>query len=124
MSNTLRLKAPETDFERGVRRFGYMLNKDGERFMARYAPEKMELVPRDLVSRSLETEILQGRGFDSPAGKYLHLDLTHLGAFVFAAQMINFTIPGTGSSGHLGGGLLLTKASAIAIPKPHGGPKS
>ncbi len=30
-----------------------------------------------------------------------------LGAFVFAAQMINFTIPGTGSSGHLGGGLLL-----------------
>ena len=66
---------------------GYLLNKDGERFMARYAPEKMELGPRDLVSRSLETEILQGRGFDSPAGKYLHLDLTHLGADLIKSRL-------------------------------------
>ena len=55
--------------------------------MARYAPEKMELGPRDLVSRSLETEILQGRGFDSPAGKYLHLDLTHLGADLIKSRL-------------------------------------
>jgi succinate dehydrogenase / fumarate reductase flavoprotein subunit len=66
---------------------GYLLNKDGERFMARYAPEKMELGPRDLVSRSLETEILQGRGFDSPAGKYIHLDLTHLGADLIKSRL-------------------------------------
>ncbi len=66
---------------------GYLLNKDGERFMSRYAPEKMELGPRDLVSRSLETEILQGRGFDSPAGKYLHLDLTHLGADLIKSRL-------------------------------------
>ncbi len=66
---------------------GYLLNKDGERFMARYAPEKMELGPRDLVSRSLETEILEGRGFDSPAGKYLHLDLTHLGADLIKSRL-------------------------------------
>jgi succinate dehydrogenase / fumarate reductase flavoprotein subunit len=66
---------------------GYLINKDGERFMARYAKEKMELGPRDLVSRSLETEILEGRGFDSPAGPYLHLDLTHLGADLIKSRL-------------------------------------
>ncbi len=66
---------------------GYLLNKDGERFMARYAKEKMELGPRDLVSRSIETEILQGRGFDSPAGTYIHLDLTHLGADLIKSRL-------------------------------------
>jgi len=66
---------------------GYLINKNGERFMARYAKEKMELGPRDLVSRSLETEILEGRGFDSPAGKYLHLDLTHLGADLIKSRL-------------------------------------
>ena len=66
---------------------GFLINKDGERFMARYAKEKMELGPRDLVSRSIETEILEGRGFDSPAGKYIHLDLTHLGADLIKARL-------------------------------------
>ncbi len=66
---------------------GYLVNKDGERFMSRYAPEKMELGPRDLVSRSIETEILQGRGFDSPAGKYVHLDLRHLGADLILSRL-------------------------------------
>jgi succinate dehydrogenase / fumarate reductase flavoprotein subunit len=58
---------------------GYLLNRQGERFMARYAPQKMELGPRDLVARSMETEILEGRGFTSDAGSYLELDLRHLG---------------------------------------------
>jgi succinate dehydrogenase / fumarate reductase flavoprotein subunit len=66
---------------------GYLVNKDGERFMARYAKEKMELGPRDLVSRSIETEILEGRGFDSPAGTYIHLDLTHLGADLIKSRL-------------------------------------
>ncbi|MEI7708560.1 MAG: FAD-binding protein [Chlorobium sp.] len=66
---------------------GYLINKDGERFMARYAKEKMELGPRDLVSRSIETEILEGRGFDSPAGKYIHLDLRHLGADLIKSRL-------------------------------------
>ncbi|MGC5326073.1 FAD-binding protein [Brevibacillus sp. SYSU BS000544] len=58
---------------------GYLLNKDGERFMARYAPEKMELGPRDLVSRSIETEIKEGRGFGEGMGSYVLMDLRHLG---------------------------------------------
>lgn len=66
---------------------GYLVNIDGERFMSRYAPTKMELGPRDLVSRSIETEILEGRGFDSPAGKYMHLDLRHLGADLIKSRL-------------------------------------
>ncbi|RLJ21590.1 succinate dehydrogenase flavoprotein subunit [bacterium endosymbiont of Escarpia laminata] len=55
---------------------GYLLNGLGERFMSRYAPEKMELGPRDLVSRSCETEVREGRA--GPEGE-VFLDLTHLG---------------------------------------------
>jgi succinate dehydrogenase / fumarate reductase flavoprotein subunit len=58
---------------------GYLLNKDGERFMKKYAPEKMELAPRDIVARSEQTEILEGRGWEGPYGPYIALDLTHLG---------------------------------------------
>jgi succinate dehydrogenase / fumarate reductase flavoprotein subunit len=60
---------------------GYLKNNKGERFMERYAASKMELAPRDMVSRAETTEILEGRGFPGSDGKdYLHLDLTHLGA--------------------------------------------
>jgi len=60
---------------------GYLKNANGERFLERYAPSKMELAPRDLVSRAETTEILEGRGFKTPDGQdYLELDLTHLGA--------------------------------------------
>ncbi len=58
---------------------GYLINKFGERFMARYAPEKMELAPRDMVSRSIEYEIREGRGFGEGTSAYVLLDLRHLG---------------------------------------------
>ncbi|MBP1634349.1 MAG: fumarate reductase, flavoprotein subunit [Acidobacteria bacterium] len=60
---------------------GYLKNAAGERFMERYAPSKMELAPRDMVSRAEQTELLEGRGVPGPDGlPCLHLDLTHLGA--------------------------------------------
>ena len=59
---------------------GYLINNKGERFMERYAPQKMELGPRDLVARSIETEIKEGRGFGSGIQSYVLLDLRHLGA--------------------------------------------
>ena len=59
---------------------GTLLNSNGERFMGNYAPSKMELAPRDMVSRSEMTEIEAGRGFPGPEGlDYIHLDLRHLG---------------------------------------------
>ncbi|MFN3598347.1 MAG: FAD-dependent oxidoreductase [Aquificaceae bacterium] len=58
---------------------GYLINKLGERFMARYAPEKMELAPRDMVSRAIEYEIREGRGFGEGTSAYVLLDLRHLG---------------------------------------------
>jgi len=55
----------------------FLLNGQEERFMKRYAPEKMELAPRDITARAIQTEIEEGRG---PGGKpFVWLDLRHLG---------------------------------------------
>ncbi len=66
---------------------GHLLNKDGERFLKRYVPGKMELGPRDILSRAEISEINAGRGFDGPYGSYVHLDLTHLGEEVIEQKL-------------------------------------
>jgi succinate dehydrogenase / fumarate reductase flavoprotein subunit len=58
---------------------GYLINSQNERFMKRYAAEKMELAPRDIISRAEQTEINEGRGLEGPYGPYIALDLRHLG---------------------------------------------
>jgi succinate dehydrogenase / fumarate reductase, flavoprotein subunit len=55
----------------------YLVNGEGERFMAHYAPSKLELAPRDITSRAMDTEIRFGRGIKG--GRYIHLDVRHLG---------------------------------------------
>ena len=58
---------------------GFLLNKDGEKFMARYAPNARDLASRDVVSRAIAQEILAGRGC-GPQGDYVLLKIDHIGA--------------------------------------------
>ena len=65
-------------------------NRDGERFMERYAPTIKDLAPRDVVSRSIYQEIKEGRGL-GPRGDYVLLDLTHLDPRVLEEKLPDIT---------------------------------
>ena len=65
---------------------GFLVNKDGEKFMTRYAPNAKDLASRDVVARAIAQELRAGRGC-GPQGDYVHLDIRHLGAEKIMARL-------------------------------------
>jgi succinate dehydrogenase / fumarate reductase, flavoprotein subunit len=71
---------------------GILRNSTGEAFMERYAPTVKDLAPRDMVSRSIVTEMRAGKGIAAPDGtEFVHLDLTHLGKDVIDQKLPEIT---------------------------------
>nr|WP_228723296.1 succinate dehydrogenase flavoprotein subunit [Desulfosediminicola flagellatus] len=72
---------------------GILRNNSGERFMERYSPTLLDLAPRDIVARSIMTEVLDGKGIrgDGKIDDYVYLDATHLGKEVLMKKLPDIT---------------------------------
>lgn len=92
---------------------GILRNKNGERFMERYAPTAKDLASRDVVSRSMTMEILAGRGV-GPDGDHIHLHLNHL-----PAETLMERLPGICETAHIFAGVDAMKEPIPVIPTVH-----